>query len=63
MLSQLTLYPDLEQQLIFIEMAAYLHTTSSATYIGPIKDVAGGVNAYIGALQTATRGVKWHRLG
>ena len=34
----------------------YLHTTSSANYIGPIKNVTGGVNAYIGALQTATSG-------
>lgn len=34
----------------------YLHTTSSALYIGPIKNVSGGVNAYIGALQTATDG-------
>ena len=41
----------------FYRDGTYLHTTSSATYIGPIKDVAGGVNAYIGALQTATRGV------
>ena len=40
----------------FYRDGTYLHTTSSTTYIGPIKNVAGGVNAYIGALQTAASG-------
>jgi len=34
----------------------YLHTTTNASQIQSIKNVAGGVNAYIGALQTAASG-------
>jgi len=50
----------------FYQDGRYLHTTSSAIYIGDIKNVAGGVNAYLGALQTATvgqaNGAGWGKL-
>lgn len=50
----------------FYRDGTYLHTTSSAQYVGPIKNVSGGVNAYIGALQTATKtktnGTGWGKL-
>ena len=35
----------------------YLHTTTNANYVGQIKNVTGGVNAYIGALQTSSYGI------